>query len=73
MEFACGWGIEKFEGIETMHTHNGSNGAMRAPVAIFPKADLVVASFVTAGGESDPSPPLQAVLAVARKYAAQKM
>lgn len=68
-QYACGWGIEQFPGIETMHTHNGSNGTMRAQLSLFPKSDLVVASFVNAGGENEPSPPLQAVLAVASKYA----
>jgi CubicO group peptidase (beta-lactamase class C family) len=67
--YACGWGIEDFPGIETMHTHNGSNGTFRSQLSIFPKANLVVASFVNRGGESEPSPPLQAVLAVARRYA----
>lgn len=68
-QYACGWGIETFPGIQTMHTHNGSNGTMRAQLAIFPKAHLVVASVVNCGGESEPSPPLEAVLAVAQKYA----
>jgi CubicO group peptidase (beta-lactamase class C family) len=68
-QYACGWGIESFPGIETMHTHNGSNGTFRAQLAIFPKADLVVAAFVNCGGESEPSPPLQAALAVAKRYA----
>lgn len=68
-QYACGWGIESHQGLPTMHTHNGSNGTMRAQLAIFPDSGLVVASFVNAGGESEPSPPLQAVLAVAKKYA----
>jgi CubicO group peptidase (beta-lactamase class C family) len=68
-QYACGWGIEDFPGIQTMQTHNGSNGTMRAQVAFFPKSGLVVASFVNAGGEAEPSPPLQAILAVAGRYA----
>lgn len=64
-KYACGWGIEQGG---AMHTHNGSNGTMRAQLAIFPALNLVVASFVNAGGESEPSPPLQAVLAVAKRY-----
>jgi len=67
-KYACGWGIETFAGMEPMHTHNGSNGTMRAQLAIFPKSGLVVVSFVNAGGESEPSPPLQAVLAVAKRF-----
>jgi CubicO group peptidase (beta-lactamase class C family) len=66
-QYACGWGLEQHPGIETMHAHNGSNGTMRAQLSIFPESDLVVASFVNAGGETEPSPPLQAALAVASK------
>jgi hypothetical protein len=51
-----------------MHTHNGSNGTMISQVAIFPKANMVVASFVNAGGDSEPAPPLQAILAIAKRY-----
>ncbi len=47
--YACGWGIEANPGIEIMHTHNGSNGTMRAQLAIFPKAGLVIAAFVNCG------------------------
>jgi hypothetical protein len=50
-------------------THNGSNGTFRAQLSIFPKANLVVAAFINRGGESEPAPPLQAVLAVAKRYA----
>ena len=67
--YACGWGIEQFPGIETMHTHNGSNGTMRAQLSIFPKSGIVVAAFVNCGGESEPSPPLQAAIAVGQRYA----
>jgi len=69
--YACGWGIEDFPGLQTMHTHNGSNGTMRAQVAFFPESKLVIAAFCNAGGESEPSPPLQAVLAIAGRYAAK--
>ena len=72
MEYACGWGIEHFPGLEPMHAHNGSNGTMRAQLSIFPKMGLVVSSFVNCGGETEPSPPLQAALAVAHKFADRK-
>jgi CubicO group peptidase (beta-lactamase class C family) len=68
-QYACGWGIESFPGVEIMHTHNGSNGTFRAQLSLFPNAGLVVAAFVNCGGESEPSPPLQAALAVASRYA----
>lgn len=71
-EYACGWGLEAFPGLETMHTHNGSNGTMISQVAIFPKAKMVIASFVNAGGESEPAPPLQAILAIAKRYSNKK-
>ncbi len=67
--YACGWGVENYRGIETLHGHNGSNGTFRAQLAIFPKSHLVVVAIVNSGGESEPSPGLQAVLAVASKYA----
>lgn len=67
--YACGWGIESLPGTEPMHTHNGSNGTMRAQLAIFPKAGVVVAAFVNCGGEMEPSPPLQACLAIGQRFA----
>ncbi|MCW3052270.1 MAG: hypothetical protein JWN14_1440, partial [Chthonomonadales bacterium] len=67
--YACGWGIESNPGIETFHGHNGSNGTFRAQLAIFPNANLVVAAIVNNGGEEEPSPGLEAVLALARRFA----
>jgi hypothetical protein len=46
-----------------------SRHGFQAQLWIFPKANLVVAAFVNRGGEREPSPPLQAVLAVACRYA----
>jgi hypothetical protein len=43
-----------------------------AELAFFPDTGLVVASVVNRGGEAAPSPPLQAVLAIARKFAPAK-
>jgi CubicO group peptidase (beta-lactamase class C family) len=70
--YACGWGIEANPGIETFHGHNGSNGTFRAQLAIFPKSNLVVAAIVNSGGESEPSPGLEAALAVAGRWAVAK-
>ncbi len=67
--YACGWGIDSLKGIETYHGHNGSNGTMRAQIAIFPKSNLVVVGIVNRGGEQEPAPGLEAVLAIAKKYA----
>jgi len=67
--YACGWGVQNRPGLEPWHGHNGSNGTFRAELAVFPAANMVVAAIVNRGGESDPSPPLQAVLAIAKRYA----
>jgi len=70
--YACGWGIQSLPGIQEFHGHNGSNGTMRAELAIFPGADLVVVGIVNRGGEDEPAPGMQAVLALASRYASSK-
>lgn len=70
--YACGWSIESLPGTALRHGHNGSNGTFVAELAFFPAEGLVVASAVNQGGEGEPSPPLQAVLAIARKLAPRK-
>lgn len=67
--YACGWTVAPLPGTALRHGHNGSNGTFRAELAIFPEQELVIAAVVNRGGESDPSPPLQAVLAIARRFA----
>jgi len=67
--YACGWGIESLPGVEPFHGHNGSNGTMRAQLAIFPDSKLVVVAIVNRGGEDEPAPGMQAVLAIAERYA----
>lgn len=67
--YACGWGVQNPSGLEPWHGHNGSNGTFRAELAVFPEANMVVVAIVNRGGESDPSPPLQALLAIAKRYA----
>jgi len=68
-QYACGWGIESLPGVEPFHGHNGSNGTMRVQLAIFPRANLVVAAAVNRGGDDEPAPGLEAVLAIASRYA----
>ena len=68
-KYACGWGIETLPNMEPFHGHNGSNGTMRAELAIFPSAGLVVAAAVNRGGEAEPSPAMEAVLAIGARYA----
>ena len=67
--YACGWRIEEHSGLPLFHGHNGSNGTFRAQLAVFPDSNLVIACIVNRGGETDPSAPLQAVIAVAQRYA----
>ncbi len=67
-DYACGWGNREIPGVGMVTGHNGSNGTFRAELSIFVKQKLVVVAIVNRGGESDPSPSLQAVLAIARKY-----
>jgi CubicO group peptidase (beta-lactamase class C family) len=66
--YACGWEIESALGPSPFQGHGGSNGTFRAQIVIFPKLKLAVASAINMGGETDPSPPLQAVLAVAERF-----
>ncbi|MBI1756467.1 MAG: beta-lactamase family protein [Fimbriimonas ginsengisoli] len=67
--YACGWSVQEGPVLGPIHGHNGSNGTFRAELGVFPKLNLAVASITNRGGESDPSPTLQAVMAVARHYA----
>jgi len=67
--YACGWGIETLPGLEPFHGHNGSNGTMRAQLAVFPSYNLVVAAIVNRGGEEEPAAGLEAVMAIAKRYA----
>ena len=68
--YGCGWGIETLVGLEPFHGHNGSTGTMRAQLAIFPEADLVVVGVVNRGGDDVPAPGLLAVQAIAEKLGA---
>jgi CubicO group peptidase (beta-lactamase class C family) len=67
-QYACGWGIESLPGIEAFQGHNGSDGTTRTELAIFPNSNLVVAAATNLGGEDEPSPPMQAVQAIADKW-----
>lgn len=71
-KYACGWSIGPLSGSEVRHGHNGSNGSFISELAFFPGQDLVVASVVNRGGEMDPSPPMQAVLALAKRHATRR-
>jgi len=70
--YACGWGIHRHPTAGTSHGHNGSNGTMRAELAVFPKTNLVVVAIVNRGGEGDPPPGLEAVIAVASRFSGKK-
>ena len=42
---------------------------MRAQLAVFPTANVVVVAITNCGGEEEPSPGLQAVMQLAKRYA----
>jgi CubicO group peptidase (beta-lactamase class C family) len=65
--YACGWEIVTELTPEPFQGHGGSNGTFRAQIALFPKRGLAVVAATNAGGESDPGPPLQAILAVEKR------
>lgn len=67
--YGCGWVVGALRGTAKRHGHNGSNGAFVAELAIFPERELVVAAIANRGYPTEPSPPLQAVLAIAQRYA----
>jgi CubicO group peptidase (beta-lactamase class C family) len=69
VNYACGWGLEKHDGLETMHGHNGSNGTMYAQIGIFPKARMVVVSMMNMGSMPKNAAPSNAVLVVAKQNA----
>lgn len=70
--YASGWVVGPLQGTALRHGHNGSNGTFVAELAIFPDQELVIASISNRGYPVEPSPALQAVLAVARKLAPAK-
>jgi CubicO group peptidase (beta-lactamase class C family) len=70
--YACGWSVGPLPGTASRHGHNGSNGTFRAEMAFFPDSGLIVVAITNRGGEAEPSPPLQAVMAVAQRYAPSK-
>lgn len=70
--YASGWVVGPLQGTALRHGHNGSNGTFVAELAIYPDQELVIASISNRGYPVEPSPALQAVLAVARKLAPAK-
>ncbi len=66
--YACGWEIVPDFTPEPFHGHSGSNGTFRAQLAIFPKQGLAVVSMMNVGGERDPSPALEGVLSVEKRF-----
>lgn len=70
--YASGWSVGPLPGTALRHGHNGSNGTFVAELAIYPDQELVIASIANRGYPVEPSPALQAVLAVARNLAPAK-
>lgn len=63
--YASGWSVlQGFPG-GPAQWHNGSDGTMRADLALYVEKGLVVAAVLNRGGESEPSPALLACLAMA--------
>jgi len=61
-QYAAGWVIgDGFQG------HNGSDGTFVAEIAFWPKERFAAAAIVNCGGAENPSPPMQAILAVYKK------
>jgi len=67
--YAAGWGIRPLEGTEIAHGHNGSNGTFYTEIAIFPSQNLIVVSAANEGDMGSPSPSLQAVTAIGKRFA----
>lgn len=67
--YAAGWGIRPLEGTDVAHGHNGSNGTFYTEIAIFPSQNLIVVSAANEGDMGSPSPSLQAVTAIGKRFA----
>lgn len=68
-QYACAWSVGPLPGTSVRHGHNGSNGTFLAEMSFFPAKDLVVISVINQGNDANVSPPMQAILAVGRKFA----
>ena len=63
--YACGWILDPtFAGGEPCEWHNGSNGSFYADMTIWPKSGFVAVAITNAGTTRQPSPTLQAILAI---------
>jgi len=68
-KYACGWVVDTSVTKEPYHGHNGSDGTFFAEIAIWPDRNLAAVAISNAASKKDPSPPLQAILAVYHRYA----
>jgi len=67
-KYACGWVITDGLTREPFHGHDGSDGTFRAEMAIWPEKNLAIVAIANAGSKTEPSPPLQAVVALYEKF-----
>lgn len=67
-QYACGWEIVPEFTAEPFQGHGGSNGTFVCQIALFAKQGLAIVSATNVGDESNPNPPLQAILAVEKRY-----
>ncbi len=71
-QYACGWILDSGFTKEPFQGHSGSDGTFRAEIALWPDRDLAAVAISNASSLTDPSPPLQAVIAIYERTLAQK-
>ena len=67
-KYGCGWMITDQFCPDPYHGHNGSDGTFRAEMALWPEKSIAIVSIMNAGSITEPSPALQAVMAVYERY-----
>ena len=65
-KYACGWMIIDKAPVP-FHEHNGSNGTFRADMRIYPSKNIAIVAIQNCGGEDEPAPTVQAILAIQRR------
>jgi CubicO group peptidase (beta-lactamase class C family) len=67
-QYGCGWMVSSQFSRDPYHGHNGSDGTFRAEMAIWPEKNIAVVAIMNAGSITEPSPALQAVIAVYDRF-----
>ncbi len=63
--YSSGWSTNNDAPPGPAEWHNGGDGTMRADLAVYVQQGIVVAAIINRGGETEPSPCLQAVRSIA--------